>query len=63
MKKRDERGRRLVWYLAQTNRSGPNGKYTRYEDRGLVTFGEVSWNRPLIQRISPIKKRVQIVNL
>ncbi len=35
VEKRDSHGRRLVWYLAQTDRHGPNGKYTRYEYRGL----------------------------
>ncbi len=36
VEKRDDHGRRLVWYLAQSNRLGPNGKYTRYEYRGLA---------------------------
>ncbi len=36
VEKRDSHGRRLVWYLAQTYRHGPNGKYTRYEYRGLA---------------------------
>ncbi len=34
IEKRDSNGR-LVWYLAQTYRGQPNGKYTRYEYRGL----------------------------
>ncbi len=36
VEKRDSNGRRLVWYLAQTYRGKPNGKYTRYEYRGLA---------------------------
>jgi KaiC/GvpD/RAD55 family RecA-like ATPase len=36
VEKRDERGHRLIWYLAQTNCSVPTGKYTRYEHRGLA---------------------------
>ncbi len=35
VEKRDSNGRRLVWYLAETNNRQPTGRYTRYEHRGL----------------------------
>jgi hypothetical protein len=52
IEKRDHLGRRRVWYLAQTNRHGPNGKYTRFEDRGLAGhIGETVDHLPMWEPI------------
>lgn len=40
VEKRNSKGRRLIWYLAQRNKHGPTGKYTRFVFNGFANMGE-----------------------